>query len=166
MELRSIDSKFSAEITLNPWGAWDSSDYVKGFDFSATYAGLNFLSKYSGEGSLKPIEEDELRVFIASLERLFERLSGEAFYEFPLSSEPLADGELTFYVVKLGFYSLDSLGKIAFKISCRREHRYSDTKDFIHSSSIEFQVYQESLESFCKYLKAQYNESNIKNENY
>jgi hypothetical protein len=166
MELKSIDSKFSAEIKLKPWGAWDSSDYVKGFDFGVTYAGLNFSSKYSGEGSLKPVKEDELLIFIASLEWLFEKLSGEAFYEFSLSGEPEPDGELTFYIVKQGFYSLDSLGNIGFHISCKREHRYSDTKDFIHKSSLEFQVYQEGLRDFCKYLKAQYNESNIKNENY
>lgn len=166
MEIKAIDSKFSVEIQLNPWGCWDSSDYVKGFEFGAAYKALNFESRYGGEGSLSSVKQDELLNFISDLKTLFQKLSGAAFYEFLLSGDPEPDGELTFYKVKFGFYSLDSLGNIAFKISCQREHRYSDTKDFIHESSVEFQVYQESLEGFYKYLKTMYVESNIKNENY
>ncbi len=166
MEIKSVDSKFAVEIELNPYGDWDSSDYVKGFGFKAALKGLNFSSEYSGEGGLGTAKEDELLSFISALNSLYQKLSGTAFYEFSLSGESTSDGELTFYRVKLGFYSLDSLGNIAFKICCQREHRYSDTKDFIHESSVEFQVYQECLEAFVKYLKTEYQESNITNANY
>ena len=166
MEVKSVDSKYTAEIELRPYGCWDDGDYVKGFKFSASFQGLNFSSQYSGEGGLRAAKEDELLSFISELESLYKNLSGSAFYEFFLSGEIEPDGELTFYKVKLGFYSLDALGNIAFKIICQREHRYSNTKDFIHESAVEFQVHQACLEAFIMYLKTKYTESNIKNENY
>ena len=118
MEIKSVDSKYNAEIELKPYGCWDDGDYVKGFNFSASFRGLNFSSLYCGEGGLRAAKEDELLSFMSELDSLYKNLSGSAVYEFSLSGEPEPDGELAFFQVKLGFYSLDALGNIAFKIIC------------------------------------------------
>jgi hypothetical protein len=164
IKIQSIDKQCHFCFQIDPGADCNDGTYFKYALLSIVLESENIRSHYTGEGKLKPVERDELMAFIADLNNLDEQLNGRASLVLEFIGGSWANSE--FYRLHLEFYTLDTLGHIGVKIQVERDNRYSETKTFIHGSSLEFAVYSETLEAFAKYIGDAYSNSSINNEKF
>lgn len=162
MKIQSTDNKFNLDIDIGFGGSWDDDEYQKGFGVSLAFGSSNFKSTYEGEGGLHSKKKDEILVFLEDLERLNNELKGSSELKLYFIEGDWPNPEFCCFSLK--FLILDGAGHIGLEIEATKELRYSNEKDFLHRSSIGFEIHRVHLESFIGFLKNKYNGSSIKNE--